>query len=134
MMQEVYAMGFWIFMLAMNLLFPLIMLVMGRYFMKKSPKEINYIFGYRTNMSMKNKDTWDFAHKYIGKLWFYLGLLLIPITVIPMLFVLGGTEDVVGTMGGIICVIALIILIVPIFPTERALKMNFDKDGNRKAE
>ena len=127
-------MGFWIFMLVMDLLFPVIMIVMGRYFMKKSPKEINYIFGYRTNMSMKNKDTWNFAHKYIGKLWFYLGLLLIPITVIPMLFVLGGTEDVVGTMGCIICVIALIILIVPIFPTERALKMNFDKDGNRKAE
>lgn len=120
-------------MMAMDLLFPVIMIVMGRYFMKTSPKEINYIFGYRTNMSMKNKDTWDFAHKYIGKLWFYLGLLLIPITVIPMLFVLGGTEDVVGTMGCIICVIALIILIVPIFPTERALKMNFDKDGNRKA-
>ena len=127
-------MGFWIFMLVMDLLFPVIMIVMGRYFMKTSPKEINYIFGYRTNMSMKNKDTWDFAHKYIGRLWFYLGLLLIPITVIPMLFVLGGTEDVVGTMGCIICVIALIILIVPIFPTERALKMNFDKDGNRKAE
>lgn len=127
-------MGFWIFMLVMDLLFPVIMIVMGRYFMKTSPKEINYIFGYRTNMSMKNKDTWNFAHKYIGKLWFYLGLLLIPITVIPMLFVLGGTEDVVGTMGCIICVIALIILIVPIFPTERALKMNFDKDGNRKAE
>ena len=126
-------MGFWIFMLVMDLLFPVIMIVMGRYFMKTSPEEINYIFGYRTNMSMKNKDTWDFAHKYIGKLWFYLGLLLIPITVIPMLFVLGGTEDVVGTMGCIICVIALIILIVPIFPTERALKMNFDKDGNRKA-
>lgn len=126
-------MGFWIFMLVMDLLFPVIMIVMGRYFMKTSPKEINYIFGYRTNMSMKNKDTWNFAHKYIGKLWFYLGLLLIPITVIPMLFVLGGTEDVVGTMGCIICVIALIILIVPIFPTERALKMNFDKDGNRKA-
>ena len=126
-------MGFWIFMLVMDLLFPVIMIVMGRYFMKTSPKENNYIFGYRTNMSMKNKDTWDFAHKYIGKLWFYLGLLLIPITVIPMLFVLGGTEDVVGTMGRIICVIALIILIVPIFPTERALKMNFDKDGNRKA-
>ena len=50
-------MGFWIFMMAMDLLFPVIMIVMGRYFMKTSPKEINYIFGYRTNMSMKNKDT-----------------------------------------------------------------------------
>ena len=35
--------------------------------MKKAPKEINSVFGYRTSMSMKNKDTWEFAHKYCGK-------------------------------------------------------------------
>ena len=125
-------MGFWIFMLAMNLLFPLIMIVMGRYFMKKSPKEINYIFGYRTNMSMKNKDTWDFAHKYFGKRWFRLGWLLIPISVIPMLFVIGKGEDIIGTVGMVVMVIDLILLIAPIFPTERALKKIFDKDGNKR--
>ena len=125
-------MGFWIFMLAMNLLFPLIMIVMGRYFMKKSPKEINYIFGYRTNMSMKNKDTWDFAHKYFGKRWFRLGWLLIPISVIPMLFVIGKVEDIIGTVGMVVMVIDLILLIAPIFPTERALKKIFDKDGNKR--
>jgi len=125
-------MGFWIFMLAMNLLFPLIMIVMGRYFMKKSPKEINYLFGYRTNMSMKNKDTWDFAHKYFGKRWFRLGWLLIPISVIPMLFVIGKGEDIIGTVGMVVMVIDLILLIAPIFPTERALKKIFDKDGNKR--
>lgn len=127
-------MGFWIYMLAMDLLFPVIMVVMGRYFMKKAPKEINYIFGYRTNMSMKNRDTWEFAHKYIGKLWFYLGLLLVPITVIPMLFVIGSNEDIVGIVGGVVCAVALVILIAPIIPTERALKKTFDNNGNRKAE
>lgn len=127
-------MGFWFFMLVMVLLFPAIMILMGKVFMKSAPKKINYIYGYRTDMSMKNKDTWEFAHKYIGKLWFYLGLLLVPITVIPMLFVIGGSEDVVGTVGSIICTVALIILIIPIIPTERALKKTFDKDGNRKAE
>ena len=127
-------MGYWFFMLAMNLLFPAIMITFGSYFMKKAPKEINHIFGYRTNMSMKNKDTWDFAHKYIGRLWFYLGLILVPITVIPMLFVIGGNEDTVGMIGGIICIVAVVILIAPIFPTERALKNTFDKDGNRKVD
>ena len=125
-------MGFWIFMLAMNLLFPLIMIVMGRYFMKKSPKEINYIFGYRTNMSMKNKDTWDFAHKYFGKRWFRLGWLLIPISVIQILFVIGKGENIVSTVGMVVMVIDLILLIAPIFPTERALKKIFDKDGNKR--
>ena len=125
-------MGFWIYMLCIGLLFPAIMLVMGRYFMKTAPKEINYIFGYRTNMSMKNRDTWEFAHKYIGKLWFRFGWILVPITIIPMLFVLGKSEDTIGTVGAIVVAIDLIILISAIFPTEMALKKNFDKDGNRK--
>ena len=56
-------MGFWIFMLIMDLLLPFTMIGFGRYFTKKAPKEINSVFGYRTSMSMKNKDTWEFAHK-----------------------------------------------------------------------
>ena len=66
-------MGYWFFMLAMNLLFPAIMIISGGYFMKKAPKEINYIFGYRTNMSMKNKDTWEFATNIWGNCGFALG-------------------------------------------------------------
>lgn len=51
-----------------------------------------------------------------------------------MLFVIGKGEDIVATVGSIVMVIDLIILIAPIFPTEKALKKTFDKDGNRKAE
>ena len=127
-------MGFWIFMLAMGLLFPAIMLLFGAIFMKTAPKRINYLFGYRTDMSMKNRDTWDFAHKHIGKLWFRWGFLLIPTTVIPMLFVIDETENTVGTVGLIVGFINTIVLIVPIFFTEKALNKAFDKDGNRKAE
>ena len=60
-------MGFWIFMLIMDLLLPFTMIGFGRYFMKKAPKEINSVFGYRTSMSMKNKDTWEFAHNIVVK-------------------------------------------------------------------
>ena len=127
-------MGFWFFMLAMDLLFPIVMILFGTMFMKSAPKKINYIFGYRTDMSMKNRDTWEFAHKYIGKLWFRFGLLLIPITVIPMLFVISKTENIVGTVGLIVGFINTIVLIVPIFFTEKALNKAFDKDGKRKAE
>lgn len=75
-------MGFWIFMLLMNLMIPLTMIGFGRSFMKNTPKEINAVFGYRTSISMKNKDTWEFAHRYCGKLWYVCGLILLPITVI----------------------------------------------------
>ena len=127
-------MGFWFFMLAMGLLFPAIMIQFGAFFTKTAPKKINYLFGYRTDMSMKNRDTWEFAHKYFGKLWFRFGLLLIPITVIPMLFVIGNSENVVATVGLIVGFVNTVTLIVPIFFTEKALNKAFDKDGNRKAE
>lgn len=68
-------MGFWIFMLIMDLLIPFTMIGFGKMFLKKAPDQINYVFGYRTSMSMKNQDTWVFAHHYCGKdlvyLWTY---------------------------------------------------------------
>ena len=127
-------MEFWIFMLAMGLLFPVVMILFGTMFMKSAPKKINDIFGYRTDMSMKNRETWEFAHKYFGKLWFHFGLLLIPITVIPMLFVIGNTQTVVAAVGLIVSFVNTVTLIVPIFFTEKALNRTFDKDGKRKAE
>ena len=123
---------FWIFMLIMDLLLPFTMIGFGRYFMKKAPKEINSVFGYRTSMSMKNKDTWEFAHKYCGKVWYVCGMVMLPITVIFMLLVIGKSEDCVGSMGGIICGVQLIPLIGSILPTEIALKKNFDKNGTRR--
>lgn len=125
-------MAFWIFMLIMDLLIPLIMIGFGRYFMKKAPKEINDVFGYRTTMSMKNKDTWEFAHKYCGKLWYVFGLVLLMLTVIAMLLLLGKDIDIVGNVGGVICGIQMIPLLGSIYPTEKALRKTFDKNGNRR--
>ena len=100
--------------------------------MKKNPKEINALFEYRTSMSMKNKDTWEFAHKCCGKIWYICGMVMTPITVILMFLVIGKDEDCVGRMGEIICVVQLLLLTVSIFPTEIALKKNFDKNGKRR--
>lgn len=125
-------MGFWIFMVISDLVVPAIMLLFGKVFLKSAPKEINIVFGYRTNMSMKNRDTWEFAHKYIGKIWYYAGWILMPGSIIPMLFVIGKNENTVGTLGAVLCVIQLAVLIGSIFPTEYALKKTFDKYGRRR--
>ncbi len=125
-------MGFWIFMLCTVLLVPLIMLFFGLYFKNKSPKEINSLFGYRTTMSMKNKDTWEFAHHYCGRLWLVLGMIMLPLSVIPMLFFINQDIDVVGIAGGIIEGIQVVVLLISIFPTEKALKKTFDENGNRR--
>lgn len=125
-------MGFWIFMLLMNLLIPLIMVGFGKLFMAKPPQNINAVFGYRTTMSMKNNDTWEFAHKHCGKLWFKYGLLLLPVSVIPLLFVFNKGTDVIGTVGAIVSGVQLVLLIGSIFSTEAVLKKTFDKNGLRR--
>lgn len=127
-------MGFWIFMVICVLLIPLTMILFGRLFLTRAPRDINFLFGYRTEMSMKNRDTWEFAHRYCGKLWLRIGLALLPLSVVPMLLVMGKSEDIVGTVGGVITFLQLIPLIAPIFPTERALRKNFDNYGKRRSD
>lgn len=124
-------MGFWIFMLVVNLILPITMIFLGRYYSRKAPKNINWVYGYRTPMSTKNKDTWEFAHKYFGKLWYKFGIILLPITVIAMLFVIGRSENIIGIVGEIICGVQAVVMVLVIHPTERALRRNFDKQGNR---
>lgn len=125
-------MGFWIFMLCMVLLVPILMIIFGAYFKNKAPKKINYIFGYRTTMSMKNLDTWCFAHSLMGKIWIYVGTVLLIISFVPMLFTIRGDESTVGILGMILSFIDTVIMFLTIIPVEKALKKNFDENGKRK--
>lgn len=130
--QEVVTLGYWLFMLAVSLLIPLTMIIFGRHFMSNPPKDINSFYGYRTSMSMKSRETWDFAHRYFGKLWFILGLVLLPLSVIPMFFLLGKSVETIGNASLVIMGIQLLFLVAPIIPTEVALKKNFDQFGFRR--
>ena len=124
-------MAFWVFMAVVSLFIPIIMVIFGKSFLKAAPKEINGIYGYRTAMSMKNQDTWEFAHKHFGKVWFYAGLILLPLNIIPLLFVMGESKDLIGTVGIVVCLIDTAVMLLSIIPTEKALKKTFDSDGNR---
>lgn len=125
-------MGFWIFMLVCNLLIPLTMIGFGSYFVKHAPKNINMLFGYRTTMSMKNSETWEFAHRHCGTIWRATGWILLAVSFVAMLFLFGRDKNTVGAYGGIICFLQLIPLIAAIIPTEIALKKTFDENGNRR--
>ena len=117
----------WWFIFACDLLIPVIMLVFGIVMYKHAPKNINYIFGYRTSRSMKNDDTWKFAHEYCGRLWWRLGLIML----IPFY---NSNEDTIGIVATIVMTIQLIVLITSIFPTEIALKKEFNDDGTVKRQ
>ena len=125
-------MGIWFMMLGFNLLIPAIMLGAGKLFSKDAPKDINWIFGYRTTMSMKNEDTWAFAHKVAGAFWWKWGWVALAVTTATMLLVLGRSEELISTAGCFLMFAQMIPLIAVIPHTEKALRNTFDKAGNRK--
>ena len=112
-------MGFGIYITFFYLLIPLTMIIMRIIFIKRPPKEINGVLGYRTSMSKKNLDTWKFAHNYSGWLYFKLGLIMFIISIIVILAIIKKSGGFIGN-------------IISIIPTEVALRKNFDKYGNRK--
>lgn len=126
-------MQFWFFMFMMSLLIPVSMIILGRLFIRSAPKKINSVFGYRTSMSMKNKETWEFAHHYCGKLWYAISWPLLIITFIIMLLLINEPTDVVGSVGAVLSVVQIIIMLGTIIPVEKALKQTFDKYGKRKS-
>lgn len=125
-------MGFWIFMTMSNLLIPVLMIVIGRVLVKNPPKTINGIYGYRTSMSRKNQATWDFANLYCGKVWWKIGWIMLPLSVIAMLPAVGRNDDIVGGVGAVVRTVECMILFLSLLPVERALRKRFDKDGNAK--
>lgn len=125
-------MWFWIFMFLCNLLIPLMMIIFGRVMLKHPPKNINGVYGYRTSMSMKNMDTWYFAHEFCGKLWWKIGWVTLALSIVIQIPFAKSNDNIVGLVGGILCMIQCAVLIASIFPVENALKKNFNHDGTKK--
>lgn len=118
-------MWFWWFMLVSDLLIPVLMIIFGKVMWKHPPQKINGMIGYRTSRSMKNMDTWRFAHNYCGRLWWKTGwAILIPSLLLHIPFYYA-SDNMVGGLGCILCMVQGIALLVPVFFTERALKKNF---------
>ncbi|MBE6031450.1 MAG: SdpI family protein [Clostridiales bacterium] len=124
-------MVYWAFMLLMVILIPAIMTISGKV-LSEGGTIRNQMFGYRTSMSMKNDDTWEFANEMLGHMWIRMGPALLPVSVIPMLFVMGKGEDAIGIMTAVIVIIQCIPLVSTVVIIEKALHKNFDRNGRRK--
>ena len=125
-------MWLWWFWLICDLFIPLVMIVVGRITWKHCPKNINSLIGYRTTRSMKNMDTWKFAHEYCGKLWWKLGWLIMILTALMYIPLYQGNDNMIGIAGVVLITIQCTVLIISIYPTEKALKEHFNDEGTRK--
>jgi len=122
-------MGYWIFMTLMELLIPAVMIGCGIWFMKKPPSKINFLSGYRTRRSMMNRNTWDYAQRYCGRVWIVLGIIMIPVDIIAMFTVSGKTTLEIGNFSTILLFVQIIPMLATFFIVERKLKQTFDDYG-----
>lgn len=102
--------------------------------MVKPPKNINPIYGYRTMMSMKNENTWIFAHKYIGRIWAVAGKIMLFGTLAVMILVSKRSEDTITNAAIVLLLIQTAVIVLSIIPTEIALRKKFDKYGILRQE
>lgn len=100
-------------------------------FLNRPPKKINALYGYRTSRSMKNQQTWDYAHQVCGKLWFRAGIVMLPLSLLAMLPALGKDTQALGIWLMGVVLVQVVVMIATIFPVEKALKRKFDKFGRR---
>ena len=124
----------WLATLASVLIIPVIMVVIGLIIKRFPPKKINSFYGYRTPMSKKNEDTWRFANLYSAKLFLWIGLILIPVSVVPLLFLLKKSEDILVIASTVITAADVTALLASAIATEIALRKNFERDGSRRAD
>lgn len=118
-------MRFWISMVCVNLIMPLLMIVFGAVFLHRPPGKINGFYGYRTARSMGSQEAWDFAQVYFGKVWLRTGAAMLVLSVPAMLPCMGESHGKVGLWGVILCMVECVVMILSILPVERALKRRF---------
>ena len=104
------------------MLIPLTMIGFGFYFFKRGPQTINGFFGYRTSRSMKNQDTWRFAHKHCGRIWMIWGTVLLAASTAAFLYGSLASHPLFSITDDHIFFLQVLVLILSILPTEVALR------------
>lgn len=115
-----------------NLLYPVILVILGGIMRKHYPKEINHFIGYRTGMSMINAETWAFAQKDCAKRMWKAGRISFPFFIIFQLPFYNKSETAVTLLTFAAAAVGISVIIFTALQTEKALKRNFTDDGFRK--
>lgn len=101
----------------------IIYLMAGFIQLKYPPRKINSLYGYRTKLSMKSKETWEFAQQFSAKKSLQIGLLML-ILGIASIFLPTDTKEIQAWLSVLLVILFSGILI---YLTEKKLKEKFEK-------
>ncbi|MBC1940132.1 hypothetical protein HCJ31_11215 [Listeria welshimeri] len=66
----------------LDLIFPLLLIILGILYRVNPPQNKESRFSYRTNASLKNEATWQKAHRLLGISWIIIGVSLLLLSLI----------------------------------------------------
>lgn len=115
---------FWIIFIC-DLLAPIIIIIAGILTMRAPAGEVNRLYGYRTERSMRSKEAWKFAQAYSGRLLTVSGIVALVVTALLHLPFIHASVDTLGILCGVVCTVQVAMLFLVIFLTERKLKKHF---------
>jgi uncharacterized membrane protein len=103
-----------------SLLCGVIFSIGGAIMQRYPPKNINYLYGYRTSSSMQSQERWDFAQKFSAVLMIKVGAALVAVSLLGYFI---PTSELVKVITGFVLIIlsAVYLFIV----TEKAIKKKF---------
>lgn len=110
-----------------SLIFGLVTLGFGLIPKIVRPRKINSWYGYRTEISMKNQDTWDEGNRYSTNQYIIAGIILLILGKVGHIFL--------NHKGYLVPLIAFIpVLYFTVFQTNNHLNKVFDSNGMRRNE
>lgn len=124
-------MWFWWFVLLCDTLIPVLMIIIGSMLWKHPPKQISGIIGYRTRRSTQSMAAWQFAQTHCGRLYWQAGWLMLPLSLLVHLPFYGASDNVLGIMSCVLCIMQLAVLLSVMLATEKALKNRFNANTQR---
>ena len=116
----------WAFVCIACLICPLMMLVYGIRFSHYQPKREG-ICGVRIKAALTNDTTWDFAHRYCGRLWQTTGMFMASAVILAMIILMRFSDLVIAVSGVVILFIQLILFILSFCLVSKAIIRNFGK-------
>jgi hypothetical protein len=81
---------------------------------------------------MKSQSSWEFAHRYCGKVLFLSGTISLPVYALLHIPFANADEGTLIALSLTVMLVQCVTLVLSIIPTESALKKNFTDEGERK--
>lgn len=124
-------MVFWLGMLLVAEIIPFILYKFGKLYLTNPPEDKKSPLRCRAINASLSDETWDFAHRLCGELWYKAGFYLLMLVALVMILVIAQEAYKVRNTLFVILAFELFTIVRSVFILHKRLHKEFDDEGNR---